>query len=478
MRFRQGLVSVCLPVHNGERYLDGAIESVLSQTYEDLELIIFDDFSTDHSLEIIETYAAKDRRISHWRNARRLGLYETFNQCLGQAAGQFIKPFSQDDLLRTPALAKCVHQLILEPTAALATIGYELMDARSNLLKDAEKCGAQDAFNRRKLVTASEVLEKCLFPLTNHLGEVSSIMFRAQHQGTGFDSRLHHFAEIDYWMRILMQGDYLTIPETYAFVRHHLGSAAVNNSRNLMGACDLIKIARKYSRVIEACGKTEEEFLDLSIAAYIAQMEDQLTDGSVSAQHLRRADDLRIRAEINSAHEANASTTAAFSALASALAEGDVSCLSFTPEPTETAAAILQDLIDFREFSFHAIRLLARGGLTSPVPVAGPSAGKQDEHTNSYASASGDQNPSELAHNPLALEQQEYAIPYQDYHDYQDITIFEEGLEDLEEFADLRRKKKTILDHMLTKPLEVLKQTTTREARRERTRSREPVNLP
>jgi glycosyltransferase involved in cell wall biosynthesis len=469
MRFRQGLVSVCLPVYNGERYLDGAIESILTQTYEDLELIIFDDFSTDHSLEIIEGYAAKDRRISHWRNSRRLGLYETFNQCLGQAAGQFIKPFSQDDLLRTPALAKCIHQLILEPTVALATIGYEVMDARSNLLTGADKCGTQDVFEQRTLVAASEVLEKCLFPLTNQLGEVSSIMFRAQHQGTGFDSRLHQFAEIDYWMRILMQGDYLSIPETYAYVRHHLGSAAVNNTRNLMGACDLIKIARKYSRVIEACGKTEEDFLDISIACYIGQMEELLADGTVSAQRLRRADDLRTRAEINSAHEANASTTAAFSALASALVEGDVSCVSFTPQPTEAATAMLQDLIDFREFSFHAIRLLAAGGLAAHASAAGSSASFDSEelNANNYESTGdtdlGDQNPAAQNQMPEA--------------EYQDITIFEEGSEESEYEPDGRRKKMTLLNRVLTKPMRVLKQTTTRDPKWDRTRDREPISL-
>ena len=471
MRFRQGLVSVCLPVYNGERYLDGAIESVLTQTYEDLELIIFDDFSTDHSLEIIEGYAAKDRRISHWRNARRLGLYETFNQCLAQANGQFIKPFSQDDLLRTPALAKCVHQLLLEPTVALATIGYEVMDARSNLLKGADKCQAQDVFEQRTLVAASEVLEKCLFPLTNHLGEVSSIMFRAQDQGSGFDSRLHQFAEIDYWMRILMQGDYLSIPETYAFVRHHLGSAAVNNTRNLMGACDLIKIARKYSRVIEACGKTEEEFLDLSITAYIAQIEELFTDGTVSAQRLRRADDLRARAQINSAHDANASTTAAFSALASALAEGDVSCVSFTPEPTEAATAMLQDLIDFREFSFHTIRLLAKGAITTAGAMAMNKAPAPS--FDSWLDASGAfSSPSQgLSGDQIAAETLEAEI------EYQDITIFEVDDQEFEDAGDAKQSRMHKLNHMLTKPLKALQQSAARDSSGNRTRGRRPTNL-
>ncbi|MBS1998495.1 MAG: glycosyltransferase family 2 protein [Cyanobacteria bacterium SZAS LIN-2] len=369
------MVSVCLPVYNGERYLDGAIESVLNQTYDNVELIIFDDFSTDHSLEIIESYARQDKRINYWRNGRRMGLYETFNQCLQQAQGEYIKPFSQDDLLRSPALAKLVSNLIIEPSAALVTVGHELIDARSNILKGGSRDVENKMFATRTLIPSSDVLRKCLFPLTNHLGEVSTIMFRSQYQGTGFDSRLTQFADLDYWLRIIMQGDYVAMPETYVFVRHHLGSAAISSARNLMGASDLIKIARKFQRVIEACGATYQEFLDLSIPAYVEQIQEMVADGTIAADRLSQAQDLRAQAALNTTNETAASATAAFSAMATALAGGDVSCLAFTPEPTETASAMLQDLIDFREFSFHAIRLMAKSMLearTFVVSGAGP----------------------------------------------------------------------------------------------------------
>jgi glycosyltransferase involved in cell wall biosynthesis len=438
MRFKPGLVSVLLPVYNGERYLDGAIESILSQTYENLELIIIDDFSIDHSLEIIEGYAAKDRRINHWRNARRLGLLETYNLCLGQAQGEYIKPFSQCDLLRTPAVAKCVHYLMNEPTASLVTIGYELMDVRSNLLNATDEQEKNFAFAQRTLVPSGEVLDRCLFPLTNHLGEPTVVMYRAQHQGTGFDSRLHQFADIEYWLRIIMQGDYVSIPETYAFVRRHLGSTAVSNSRNLMGACDLIKIARKYSRVIEACGKSEEEFLDLSIASYILSIEEQISDGTISAEHLRRADDLRKRSNANSAYDANVSATTAFSALASALVGGDVSYVSFSSEATENAGSMLQDLIDFREFSFHAMRLLVQ---------AGP-----------------------------AIREDSQAVSYEDVGILElDAQEFEDMLE-LEDFPEVKLSKLDQLNSILSKPLNALKQTTTRDSKGNRKDGRRPVS--
>jgi glycosyltransferase involved in cell wall biosynthesis len=370
----RGLVSVCLPVYNGDRYLQTAIQSILAQSYSHLELIIFDDFSADHSLEIIEHFAAQDNRIHHWRNGRRLGLFETYNQCMGQANGEYIKLFSQADLLHSQAIENCVMQLDSEPGVALVTVGNELIDARGGPLKNPDKEWTREVFKPFRPIDSAEVLNKCLFPLVNYLGEASSVMFRSKFQGHGFDSRLHQYAEIDYWLRIIMQGDCICLPDAYAHIRHHLGSAAVSNSRNLMGACDLIKIARKFSRVIEACGKTEEEFLDLSIKSYVSEIQTMVADGTVAAAPLRRADDLRGRAALASSHETSASATAAFSALASALVGGDVSSVSFSSEPNASGKAMLEDLIDFREFAFHAIRMLSAISLPGSPALQAPAA--------------------------------------------------------------------------------------------------------
>ncbi len=61
-------VSVCLPVYNGEEFLGEAIESVLAQSFTDLELLIGDDVSTDNSEAIARKYAEKDKRITYWKN--------------------------------------------------------------------------------------------------------------------------------------------------------------------------------------------------------------------------------------------------------------------------------------------------------------------------------------------------------------------------------------------------------------------------
>src|SRR5277367_4436647 len=99
------LVSICLPVFNGEQYLADAISSALNQTHEQIELLISDDQSTDGSWEIIQQFSERDQRIKVCRNEKRRGLFENYNSTIGGANGEFIKLFAQDDLLSPNAVA-------------------------------------------------------------------------------------------------------------------------------------------------------------------------------------------------------------------------------------------------------------------------------------------------------------------------------------------------------------------------------------
>ena len=90
------VISVVLPVYNGANYLAESIESILGQTFTDFELILIDDASTDHSLEVAASY--RDRRLIIIRNEENLGLIGTLNKGLGMARGEFIARMDQDDI--------------------------------------------------------------------------------------------------------------------------------------------------------------------------------------------------------------------------------------------------------------------------------------------------------------------------------------------------------------------------------------------
>ena len=96
---QQPLVSVLIPTYQGEEFLEEALESVLSQTYHNLEIIISDDGSVDRTLEIAKNFqlqsSIKFKILTH----QRLGMIPNWNFCLSMAQGKYIKFLFQDDVL-------------------------------------------------------------------------------------------------------------------------------------------------------------------------------------------------------------------------------------------------------------------------------------------------------------------------------------------------------------------------------------------
>jgi glycosyltransferase involved in cell wall biosynthesis len=319
-------VSICLPVYNGALYLEDAIESALCQTFEDFELLIFDDQSSDRSVHIIEDYAKQDKRIVKVSNKSNVGLFANYNLCLKKAQGEFIKPFAQDDLLHPSLLEKGVAVLSAEPTVSLVSCHQHSIDSAGQLLRADDLLSSGDAFPCDQVVDGKSVVRKCLFPVVNYIGEPSTVMFRRNNGGTGFDESFHHIGDLEYWFRILMEGDYYHISETLCNFRRHEKSATLVNAKGLLGGLDLLKMARKYGPTIESFGQTEQTFLKQSIRAYSSYLQSLVDYGTIGVSTLRT----------------------------------EFGLSDDNPEPegklgTELNRKQLQSLIDFRELAFQAM---------------------------------------------------------------------------------------------------------------------------
>ena len=110
-REEQPLVSIGLPVFNGEPYLTQAIQSILNQTYRNFELIIYDNDSSDRTAEICREFAARDARIRYFRNATNLGAARNFNLTVERASGEYFKWVAADDWIAPEFLAMSVKAL-------------------------------------------------------------------------------------------------------------------------------------------------------------------------------------------------------------------------------------------------------------------------------------------------------------------------------------------------------------------------------
>jgi len=121
--------SVVLPVYNGGQFLTEAIESVLSQTDADFELVIVDDGSTDESPDIISRYARADRRIRPIRQSHA-GVARAANRAIDEARGAYIARMDADDLARPERIAKQAGYLDEHPEIGLVASRVEYLGDR------------------------------------------------------------------------------------------------------------------------------------------------------------------------------------------------------------------------------------------------------------------------------------------------------------------------------------------------------------
>jgi len=108
---RKPHLSIGLPVFNGEKYLKAALDSILTQTFIDFELIISDNASTDKTSQICREYAARDSRVRYYRNEINLGAPRNYNRTVKLSQGKYFKWIAADDVHAPEYLEKCVEVL-------------------------------------------------------------------------------------------------------------------------------------------------------------------------------------------------------------------------------------------------------------------------------------------------------------------------------------------------------------------------------
>lgn len=130
----QPLVSIIIPIYNTEKYLSSCLDSILNQSYQDLDIILIDDGSTDNSGKIADNYTKKDPRcrIFHQKNS---GQSAARNLGLTKAKGEFISFIDADDKIK-PDFIKNLLTPLLDSDASLSVCGMHYKRLRANSAED------------------------------------------------------------------------------------------------------------------------------------------------------------------------------------------------------------------------------------------------------------------------------------------------------------------------------------------------------
>ena len=196
-----------MSVYNAERHLREAIESILSQTFSDLEFVIVDDASTDSTTEILRRYAKQDKRIRLARNASNLGLTRSLNIGLGLAQGEYIARLDADDISLPDRLKLQTCFADANPQVGAFGGAVEIIDEQGRFL------GKTSVPSEHEALQAQLLVDNCFFH--------STVMMRrrlVQRLG-GYDERLPYAQDYELWWRLSRVARLAALPEALVRLR-------------------------------------------------------------------------------------------------------------------------------------------------------------------------------------------------------------------------------------------------------------------
>lgn len=211
-------VSVIVPVYNAENYLREAIESVLNQTYTDLELLLINDRSTDNSKKICEKYSKKDERIILLENdTENHGPGPTRNIGLDNATGDFIYFMDADDWIDKSLLEICIDRM-RETNADIVQVGVEFV------WNDGNNSCVQ-YWNGKDILTKNDIKNDILHFLNENSNTLWQQFFKKETiRGIRFENIING-EDVCYVMDAFCNAEKIAyIPKTLYHYRHIKGS--------------------------------------------------------------------------------------------------------------------------------------------------------------------------------------------------------------------------------------------------------------
>lgn len=198
------LISIVLPIYNGEKYMRQSIESVINQTYKNWELIIIDDCSTDNTPTIAKKYAEKDNRIRYYRNETNLKLPRGLNRGFSLSKGDYLTWTSDDNLYHPNALEVMLNTL-LENKVELVYASYYMVDENNKTI--GETIAPEDS---KRAILAWNCVGACFLytrKIYEEIGEYNPELFLVE--------------DYEFWIRVCSKFEGVAIKEKLYKYRSH-----------------------------------------------------------------------------------------------------------------------------------------------------------------------------------------------------------------------------------------------------------------
>ena len=203
------MISVLIPIFNGERYLQESLESIKSQTFIDFEILLIDDGSTDGSMSILNEFAYHDKRVRIISKSNS-GLTDTLNRGLQECRGNWIARMDQDDIASPKRLELQVKKIESDEAIVLVGSDFVMLDEQTRKTK------------RYKIPSTHEQMVKRLERLRGFFPHSSALIHAETIRRIGGYDPLAVFNEDwDLWLRLSECGKIGSVSEPLVIIRKH-----------------------------------------------------------------------------------------------------------------------------------------------------------------------------------------------------------------------------------------------------------------
>lgn len=228
------LVSVIIPTYNRGELISAALDSVINQTYKELEIIIVDDNSSDNTFNVVEKYCNLDTRINYIKNNKNLGGGGARNIGIKASSGDYIAFLDSDDIWYPEKISRQMSEFQKNPLVQAVFSNYIMSQYETNEVvannNSAISCSPSKIFTGNYLGTTSSMIAK-----KETLIKIGM-----------FDSQLRSCQDWDIYIRLIIAGEIAYVPDLLLTQYYHGKRLSSNGENVIQGISHLIMKMPKY----------------------------------------------------------------------------------------------------------------------------------------------------------------------------------------------------------------------------------------
>ena len=256
-------VSIIIPNYNHASFLQERIESILNQSFQNFELIILDDFSSDNSRKIIEAYR-NHPKVSHvvYNEVNSGTTFKQWNKGIALAQGEAIWIAESDDSSHPQFLEKVIAALHQNPKASIAFANSRRMDAQGGFHGDWTENyhGEETKILKKDFIMQGEDLAAGPMLLLNAIPNASSAVFRkkAALLSGPAPENFKLVGDWFYWVQLLMQGDVVFLSDPLNYFRFHENTVRKSSQKQGQGLLEILEVLASIKSWKQPNRKTEK----------------------------------------------------------------------------------------------------------------------------------------------------------------------------------------------------------------------------